>query len=267
VLRIDELFQCVEEAKATKDYLVLLDLVGRLRAFIYGDDSVDGDAQVATPEVRRIFKALECYETIKVKYHVQAYMLQQSLQERFDRLVQLQCKSFPTSRCVTLQVSRDQTQLQDIVQALFQEPYNPARLCEFLLDNCIEPVIMRPVMADYSEEADGGTYVRLSLSYATKEPSSAQLRPNYKQVLENLRLLLHTLAGINCSVSRDQHVFGIIGDHVKDKMLKLLVDECLIPAVWVPRDWTPWTRRMSRWRVTAGSCERSFWVWVSASMC
>ncbi|EDX16435.1 centromere/kinetochore protein zw10 [Drosophila simulans] len=231
VLRIDELFQCVEEAKATKDYLVLLDLVGRLRAFIYGDDSVDGDAQVATPEVRRIFKALECYETIKVKYHVQAYMLQQSLQERFDRLVQLQCKSFPTSRCVTLQVSRDQTQLQDIVQALFQEPYNPARLCEFLLDNCIEPVIMRPVMADYSEEVDGGSFVRLSLSYATKEPSSAQLRPNYKQVLENLRLLLQTLAGINCSVSSDQHVFGIIGDHVKDKMLKLLVDECLIPAV------------------------------------
>ncbi|XP_043657817.1 centromere/kinetochore protein zw10 [Drosophila teissieri] len=232
VLRIDELFQCVEEAKATKDYLVILDLVGRLRAFIYGDDSVDAqDAQVATPEVRRIFQALDCYDTIKVKYHVQAYLLQQSLQERFDRLVQLQCKSFPTSRCVTLQVSRDQTQLQDIVQALFQEPYNPVRLCEFLLDNCIEPLILRPVMAEYSEEVDGGSYVRLLLSYATKESSSSQLRPNYKQVFENLKLLLQTLAGINCSVSSEQHVFGIIGDHVKDRMLQLLVDECLIPAV------------------------------------
>ncbi|XP_039498470.1 centromere/kinetochore protein zw10 [Drosophila santomea] len=232
VLRIDELFQCVEEAKATKNYLVILDLVGRLRAFIYGDDSVDAqDAQVATPEVQRIFQALECYETIKVKYHVQAHLLQQSLQERFDRLVQLQCKSFPTSRCVTLQVSRDQTQLQEVVQALFQEPYNPVRLCEFLLDTCIEPLILRPVMAEYSEEVDGGSYVRLSLSYATKESSSSQLRPNYKQVLENLKLLLQTLAGINCSVSSEQHVFGIIGDHVKDKMLQLLVDECLIPAV------------------------------------
>ncbi|EDX01356.1 centromere/kinetochore protein zw10 [Drosophila yakuba] len=232
ILRIDELFQCVEEAKATKNYLVILDLVGRLRAFIYGDDSVDAqDAQVATPEVQRIFQALECYETIKVKYHVQAHLLQQSLQECFDRLVQLQCKSFPTSRCVTLQVSCDQTQLQEVVQALFQEPYNPVRLCEFLLDNCIEPLILRPVMAEYSEEVDGGSYVRLSLSYATKESSSSQLRPNYKQVLENLKLLLQTLAGINCSVSSEQHVFGIIGDHVKDKMLQLLVDECLIPAV------------------------------------
>ncbi|XP_017067554.1 centromere/kinetochore protein zw10 [Drosophila eugracilis] len=232
VLKIDELFQCVEEAKAIKDYLVILDLVGRLRAFIYDDDAGEENAsQVATPEIRRVFQALDCYETIKVKYHVQAHLLQQSLQERFDRLVQLQCKSFPTSRCVTLQVSRDQAQLQDIVQALFQEPYNPVRLCEFLLDNCIEPLTLRPVMAEYNEDADGGTYIRLSLSYATKEPSSAQLRPNYKQVLENFRLLLQTLAGINCSVSSEQHVFSIIGDHVKDKMLQLLVDECLIPAV------------------------------------
>ncbi|XP_016994835.2 centromere/kinetochore protein zw10 [Drosophila takahashii] len=230
VLKIDELFQCVEEEKATKDYLAILDLVSRLRAFVYGEDA---DPPVASVEVRRVFQALDCYETIKVKYHVQAYLLQQTLQERFDRLVQLQSKSFPTSRCVTLQVSRDQAQLQDIVQALFQEPYNPAALCEFLLDNCIEPLILRPVMAEYSEEdADSGSHVRLSLSYATGKPSSEQLRPNYKQVLENFRLLLQTLAGINSSVSSSgQHVFSIIGDHVKDKMLQLLVDECLIPAV------------------------------------
>ncbi|XP_017048306.1 centromere/kinetochore protein zw10 [Drosophila ficusphila] len=231
VLKIDELFQCVEEAKAMKDHLVILDLVGRLRAFIYGDDAGDGDSLVTLPDVRRVFQALECYETIRVKYHVQAHLLQQSLQERFDRLVQLQCKSFPKSRCVTLQVSRDQAQLQDIVQALFQKHYNPVRLCEFLLENCIEPLILRPVMVEYSEDADGGAYVRLSLSYATKETSSAQLRPNYKQVLEHFRLLLQTLSGINSSVSSEQHVFSIIGDHVKDKMLQLLVDECLIPAV------------------------------------
>ncbi|XP_016939338.2 centromere/kinetochore protein zw10 [Drosophila suzukii] len=233
VLKIDELFQCVEDAKAIKDYLVILDLVSRLRAFIYGDDARerDGGSPVASQEVRRVFQVLECYETIRVKYHVQAHLLQQSLQERFDRLVQLQSKSFPTSRSVTLQVSRDEAQLQEIVQALFQETYNPVRLCEFLLDNCIEPLILQPVMAEYSEDADGGSYIRLSLSYATNKPSSAQLRPSYKQVLENFRLLLQTLSGINSSVSNGQHVFSIIGDHVKDKMLQLLVNECLIPAV------------------------------------
>ncbi|KAH8329970.1 hypothetical protein KR067_011957 [Drosophila pandora] len=223
VLKIDELFQCIEDAKATKDYLVVLDLVGRLQALIYGEE--------APPEVRRVFQALDCHDTIKVKYHVQTHLLQQTLQERFDRLVQLQCKSFPTSRCVTLQVSRDEAQLHDVVHALFQESYNPVKLCEFLWENCIEPLIRRPVMAEFNETAEGDTFIHLSLSYSTKEPNSSQLRPSYKQVLANFQLLLQTLGGINCSVSSDQHVFTIIGERVKDKMLELLVEECLVPAV------------------------------------
>lgn len=230
VLKVDEVFHSMEDAKSSNDYMLLLDLVGRLRALIYGDEAAAATA-VASPEVRRIFQELDCYETIKVKYLVQAHLLQQNLQERFDRLVQLQCKSFPTSRCVTLQVSRDEAQLQDIVQALFQKRYSPVRLCDFLLENCIEPLILRPVMVEYSELTEGTGHDQLSLSYSTKELSSTQLRPNYKEVLEHFRLLLQTLGGINISLSSDQHVFGIIGEHVKDKMLKLLVDECLMPAV------------------------------------
>ncbi|EDW25710.1 GL20004 [Drosophila persimilis] len=61
--------------------------------------------------------------------------------------------------------------------------------------------------------------------------TSTQLRPNYKQVLEHFRLLLQTLSGINHSLSSSQHVFSIIGDHVKDRMMHLLVNDCLIPAV------------------------------------
>nr|O44218.2 RecName: Full=Centromere/kinetochore protein zw10; AltName: Full=Mitotic 15 protein [Drosophila pseudoobscura pseudoobscura] len=230
ILKIDELFQCVEEAKGTKDYLVVLDLVGRLRSLIYGE------GEAATQDVVRIFQALECYETIKVKYHVQAHLLQQNMQERFDRLVQLNCKSFPNSKCVTLLVSKEEGQLHDIVIALFQERYNPVRLCEFLLENCIEPLILKPVGVECNENAEAGTYVQLSLSYSTKESGTAsgtstQLRPNYKQVLEHFRLLLQTLSGINHSLSSSQHVFSIIGDHVKDRMMHLLVNDCLIPAV------------------------------------
>ncbi|KAH8250460.1 hypothetical protein KR038_002190, partial [Drosophila bunnanda] len=234
ILKVDEVFHSMEDAKSCNDYMLLQDLLGRLRGLIYGDEPAAATAPAATtlsPEVRRIFQELECYETMKVKYLVQAHLLQQNLQERFDRLVQLQCKSFPTSRCVTLQVSRDEAQLQDIVQALFQKRYSPNRLCDFLLENCIEPLILRPVMVAYSEAADGLGHDQLSLSYSTKEPSPTQLRPNYKDVLAHFRLLFQTLGGINISVSSEQHVFGIIGEHVKDRMLKLLVDECLKPAV------------------------------------
>ncbi|XP_020802745.1 centromere/kinetochore protein zw10 [Drosophila serrata] len=234
ILKVDEVFHSMEDAKSCNDYMLLQDLLNRLRGLIYGDEPDAAKAPAATtlaPEVRRIFQELECYGTMKVKYLVQAHLLQQNLQERFDRLVQLQCKSFPTSRCVTLQVSRDEAQLQDIVQAVFQKRYSPNRLCDFLLENCIEPLILRPVMVEYTEATEGQGHDQLSLSYSTKEPSATQLRPNYKDVLAHFRLLFQTLGGINISVSSDQHVFGIIGEHVKDRMLKLLVDECLKAAV------------------------------------
>ncbi|KAM8720970.1 hypothetical protein ACLKA7_006931 [Drosophila subpalustris] len=227
ILKLDDLFQCVEEAKATKDCLVVLDLMGKLRCLIYGDA-----ANGIPHDVERIFQSLECYESIKVKYHVQAHLLQQNLQERFDRLMQLNCKSFQTSKCVTLLVSKDQAQLQDIVMALFQERYNPAKLCAFLLEQCIEPLIQKPVSVSYNENAKDGTHIELTLSYSIKDQETSQLlRPNYADVFTNLRQLLQTLSSINCSVNDEQHVFSIIGDHIKDRMLDLLVEECLIPAV------------------------------------
>ncbi|XP_030567935.1 centromere/kinetochore protein zw10 [Drosophila novamexicana] len=228
ILKLDDLFQCVEDAKGNKDCLVLLDLMGKLRSLIYGEGATD----VIPPDVERIFHSLECYESIKVKYHVQAHLLQQNLQERFDRLVQLNCKSFPTSKCVTLLLSKDEAQLQDIVMALFQERYNPSKLCTFLLDHCIEPLIQKPVSVEYNDMAKDGSHIQLTLSYSIKEQeTSPLLRPNYKDVFEHFRLLLQTLASINVSLNGTQHVFSIIGDHVKDRMLRLLVDECLIPAV------------------------------------
>lgn len=112
ILKIDDLFQCVEEANANKDYLVVLDLLGKLKSLIYNDSSIS--------DVDSLFQKCECYDTIKVKYHIQANILQENLQKRFERLVQFSEKSFPSAKNVTLQVSTDVGQLQDTVMALFQ---------------------------------------------------------------------------------------------------------------------------------------------------
>ncbi|EDW06154.1 centromere/kinetochore protein zw10 [Drosophila mojavensis] len=230
ILKLDDLFQCVEEAKANKDCLVVFDLMGKLRSLIYSDSTDSADV---APEVERLFQTLDCYESIKVKYHVQAHLLQQNLQERFDHLVQLNCKTFPNSKCVTLLISKDEAQLQDIVSALFQERYNPAKLCNFLLEHCIEPLILKPVSVEYNEAAKDDSHIQLTLSYSIKDQdaASALLRPNYKDVFDHFRLLLQTLSGINSNLNGTQHVFTVIGDQVKDRMLQLLVEECLIPAV------------------------------------
>lgn len=111
ILKIDDLFQCVKEANASKDFLIVLDLLGKLKSLIYSE---------STSDVDRLFQKCECYDNIKVKYHVQANILQENMQKRFEHLVQFSEKSFPSAKNVTLQVSKDIVQLQDTVMALFQ---------------------------------------------------------------------------------------------------------------------------------------------------
>uniref|UniRef100_A0A1A9WTX0 Centromere/kinetochore protein zw10 n=1 Tax=Glossina brevipalpis TaxID=37001 RepID=A0A1A9WTX0_9MUSC len=219
ILLIDDLFQCIEEANATKDYLVALDLLGKLKCLICNE---------ATCEVDRIFKNCECYDTIKIKYHIQANILQQNLRQRFERLLQFSEKNFSTAKCVTVQVSKDVNQLQDTVMALFQARYNPLKICDFLLENCLIPMIMKPVSVELLN--DNEEYSQLNISYSLKE-STKSLKPSYKQVFANINLLFDCLSNINVNVFAEQHVYTIIGSHIKDRFLKLLIDECLMDSV------------------------------------
>lgn len=110
ILNIDDLFQLLEESNATKDYLAVLDILGKLKSLICNNSS----------EIDTLFQKCECYDTIKVKYHIQANILQQNLQQRFDHLVQFSEKTFPSAKNINLQVAKDVVQLQDTVTALFQ---------------------------------------------------------------------------------------------------------------------------------------------------
>ncbi|XP_011189670.1 centromere/kinetochore protein zw10 [Zeugodacus cucurbitae] len=216
ILKVDELFQCIKDQQ---EYLVVLDLLGKLKSLISCDSGSDVD---------RVFQKCNCYNTIKVKYQIQANILQQDLQKRFEELVEFNEKPFSHSKCVTLRVSKDVNQLQDTVMALFQARYNPIKMCDFLLENCFEPIILKPVSLEYSEE--NPNHVQLTLSYSLKEMSKS-LRPSYTKVFENIKFVLDCLANINVSVSSDQQVFSIIGDHIKQRLLNLLVDECLMHAI------------------------------------
>ncbi|XP_053951579.1 centromere/kinetochore protein zw10-like [Anastrepha ludens] len=219
ILKVDDLFQCVEEANSNKEYLAALDHLGKLKGLI----SCDGGS-----DVDRVFQKCDCYDSIKVKYHIQENILRQNLQQRFELLVQFTEKNFSHSKCVTLQVSKDVSQLQDTVMALFQARFNPVKMCDFLLENCFEPIILKPVSLDYREE--NPDYVQLTLSYSLKDITKS-LSPSYKKVIENIKLLLNCLANINVSVSNDQQVFSIIGDHIKQRFLNVLVEDCLMQAI------------------------------------
>ncbi|XP_037928609.1 centromere/kinetochore protein zw10-like [Teleopsis dalmanni] len=219
ILKIDDLFQCVEESNATKDYLIVLDLLQKIKDLTYSESNDDCD---------RLFQKCACYDTIKVKYHIQAHMLKQNLQQQFQQFLQLNEKLFPQAKRVTIKISKDVNQMQDIVMALFQAQYNPTKICDFLLENCFEPLITKPVSIEYCD--DSNEYSQLTLSYSLKNLGTS-LRPSYKQVFEHFKLVLQCLGIINVSISSDQHVFSIIGDHIKERMLKRLVEDCLMHEI------------------------------------
>lgn len=123
ILKIDDIFQCLEESNATKDYLTALDLLGKLKSLVCSENSSDVDL---------LFQKCECYDTIKVRYHIQANILQQNLQQRFESLVQFSEKVFPSAKSVNLQVSKDVTQLQDTVLALFEVRFYNLFRCTLL---------------------------------------------------------------------------------------------------------------------------------------
>uniref|UniRef100_A0A1B0BBP7 Centromere/kinetochore protein zw10 middle domain-containing protein n=1 Tax=Glossina palpalis gambiensis TaxID=67801 RepID=A0A1B0BBP7_9MUSC len=56
-------------------------------------------------------------------------------------------------------------------------------------------------------------------------------KPTYKEVYANINLLLDRLTNINVNVFVEQHVFTVVGGQIKDRLLKLIVDESLIDSV------------------------------------
>lgn len=89
-------------------------------------------------------------------------------------------------------------------------------------------MITKPVSVEYLTENEN--YSQLNISYSLKELGKS-LRPSYNQVFKHVKLLLDCLNNINVNVSSDQHVFTIIGSHIKENLLKLIVNECLMNAV------------------------------------
>lgn len=111
ILKVDNLFQCIEQEKANKDYLLVLTLLERLNSLVCGEQATDVD---------KIFQKTECYDTIKLNYYVQINMLHQNLEQRFKSVVQLIENDFPNAKKITIRVCYDLSQTQDIALAFFQ---------------------------------------------------------------------------------------------------------------------------------------------------
>ncbi|XP_055382612.1 centromere/kinetochore protein zw10-like [Condylostylus longicornis] len=218
LLKIDELFEQLEEIKKTEDTLVIMEIVGKLKSLIF-----DGNDKV--------LPRLVCYQQIKVKYYTESEMLLCNLNQQFDELVKLEENiSNDDIKITTIKISKDQNKLKNIIIGLFNAKYNPTKICSFLLSKTFEPIIKTEVSLNFNED-NICEYNELILSYKVKSLTMDLEKPNYNTVLDNIVKVLNFLHIINIQISETICVFKIFGKFLKDRFLESLINKCLVHSI------------------------------------
>lgn len=229
ILKIDDLFSQLEAAKSNSEFGRLRDIINELREIIYDKED------------EQIFRQLDCYKNISIHWHIEHELLLNTLQDRFDELVQLSEKTFQNTKSVTVKICKDFRALKEVIEILFESSSKGQRMCKFLMENVFEPIIMKPVSLEVSEGASSppaeksNEFIKLTVSFSTKSliPTSdaISLRPNYKIVFKNLMKTFNCLKHLNVPISQDLPVFKVLAVNIKENFCKLLKDECLTYAI------------------------------------
>lgn len=227
LLKIDGLFQTLEDLKKNQSFAEIRDTINSLRDAIFDDQD------------KEVIRELACFQNMKLKWHIEHETLLATLQTQFNSFVQLQEKVFQNTKCVTVKVSNDKQALQNILQMLFETNFNAQRLYTFFMKNVFEPIITRPVSLETSklnpkEERMENEYNTFMMSFSTKTQlfgESNHLRPNYKHVFAYLGKVFHILSNINIQLPTEKWIFQQMAERIGDDFLKLLIDECLTYAI------------------------------------
>lgn len=227
LLLIDNLFQTLDELKQRQSFAEIRDTINQLRDAIFDEED------------KEIIRELACFQSMKLKWHVEHETLLATLQSQFNSFVQLQEKVFQNTKCVTVKVSSDKIALQDILHMLFETNFNAQRLYTFFMKNVFEPIITRPVSfevnkLDSKDERSGIEYNTFTLSFSTKPyvyGESTNLRPNYKHVFNYLSKVLNILSNINIHLENEKWMFQQMAERIGDEFYKLLINESLTYAI------------------------------------
>lgn len=223
ILQIDEHFNGIDAANANEEYM-------RVREHI-----TDIELLLDDPADSAVLRRLDCYASVKQKFHAESSHLLGNLRAQFEALVELAERKYQKTKAVTVRITRDENQLHDTVIALMQSRYDPYPMCEFLLANVLAPIVRQPVALQLLDDAHSDAdRVTLKLSYGltpADDEGGADLRPNYSVVLANLQQAFQCLGYMNISLPDGGCVLGIVAAQIRKRFVALLLDECLMRAV------------------------------------
>lgn len=226
ILRIEKLFSNLEEIKHSGRLVDMRRLVDELHGLVFSEEDEE------------IFKQLDCYKNIKVRWFVEKETLLNSVRMQFDSLIQMTEKTYQNSKKVTVKIKKNSETIHEVVKMHFETTLNVQRFSNFLMDNVFEPIITTPTSLEISETDLNVTlttkdddFVVIELSYSTKKlvnNESLQLRPNYKTVFKNLNKVFAMLRRFDTD---GNFMLKHLADHIGERFSKTVIDECLTFAI------------------------------------
>lgn len=221
LLNIDQLFKQLENVS----FVEARSIINQLREAIFDHDD------------KEILKQLDCYQNMKLRWHIENETLLDSMTQQLNAYFQLQEKPFQNSKCVTVKVSNE-TFLPTLLFMLFETTFNAQRVYTFLMKNVFEPIIRRPVsfetnLVTKDDKAASSEFNTFSLSFSTKPNIMGEinLRPNYKHVFIYMKKVFSILEKLNIILPNKKWFFGQMAEKIGDEFYGLLISECLEYAI------------------------------------
>lgn len=171
----------------------------------------------------KIIRRLDCIKNMKHRLTVERCNLKFTLEAEFNRLIQMKEKSFPKTRAVTFNISKNTCELIDCIHALFECEFSFDSFITFIMENIFQPVVSRAVSMDIKE--NDREFI-MSLSYSV-EAISDELRPTYPTVYQNLEEILKLFLNMNVVNLEGNHFLGITFNEQKPKIMNMIFQECL----------------------------------------
>ncbi|KAG5673522.1 hypothetical protein PVAND_003564 [Polypedilum vanderplanki] len=211
LVKIDSLMQKIQLCNETKNYKEARNILNSIQNLIGDPDD-------------KIIRRLDMYKSLSVQLSLQRENMLKNLDSHFNSLVQVNQKSFPKTRLITVTISKNTQTVADCINSLLECDYSFDSLFVFLMKNIFEPIVCRAVSMDFKENDKETTMV---LSYSS-ESVSDELRPGYEIVFVNLRGVLFYLRNMNVVISNGTHFLAHIFHNEAKQIFDLLFNECLI---------------------------------------
>ncbi|EAA09229.5 AGAP004467-PA [Anopheles gambiae str. PEST] len=171
-----------------------------------------------------VLEELHFFQGLILRHETEYDKLLNDLDVTFNKLVQLQQRSFQNTKSVTIRIHKDENLLYQVVVTQLKTEHNFESVCQFLLENVFAPVIVKPVSLICDEKSNEQS-VLIQLSYQLSV--GEDLRPGYKTVLSNVMQIFYNLSNMNIVVSDDECLFKVLARQMKKRLCSLLMEQCL----------------------------------------